>query len=270
MIGEHSAWPLGASAAWALFRRELLRFFRQPSRIAASIGTPILIWGFLASGFAGAVIGAPDSSAPADSFVNPASGSDMPYAIYLIPGTATLVAMFAAIFASMSLIEDRRDGSLRAALISPAPRSAIVAAKTAAGALAATMQAGVVLLASPVLGAPASAGALALAVIMLALTAAGLTSFGLALAWKVNSSEGFHGVMNVILMPMWLLSGAMFPVRSSAAWLRPVMLMNPLSWATEAVRGAMHGSAAWAPMLGTAVFAGAMLVFASAGIGRTP
>lgn len=234
-----------------LMAREFKRFARQPSRIIAAIGTPLLLWGFMASGFAKSIL--------------PGAGEDGgEYAAYLVPGAATLVAMFASIFAAMALIEDRREGFLRSALASPAPRWSIVGAKAGAGSAIATMQAGIVLLAAPLVGADCTLIGMAHALVWLGAAAAALTSFGLAMAWVVNSSEGFHGVMNAVLMPMWLLSGAMFPIEGAAAWLRPVMLVNPLFWATESVREAMRGAPPGPAALGSLLFLAASVVLASA------
>jgi ABC-2 type transport system permease protein len=245
----------GMSAFAGLFRRELIRFTRQPSRVAAAIITPLLIWGFLASGFA-------KSIAPAGAH------DSVSYAAYLLPGVATLIAMFASIFAAMSLIEDRHEGFLRSVLVSPAPRWSIVAAKTGAGALSATLQSAIILLAAPLVGLHTSIVGLALTLLILGLTAAALTALGLTLAWRVNSSEGFHGVMNILLLPMWLLSGAVFPMEGAATWLKPVMLVNPLNWANQAILSALSGTPDPTPIIGTVLFALVMIVFASALIGR--
>lgn len=247
----------GLRAGAGLARREALRFVRQPSRIIASIGTPLLIWGFLASGFARAIMPGADDL----------SGS---YAAYLIPGVATLTLMFASIFSAMSLIEDRRDGFLRAVLVSPAPRWSLVGGKAVVGSVLATLQALIVFFAAPLVGAPFSVGGLALATILLFLTSLALTAMGLALAWKVHSSEGFHGVMNGLLMPMWLLSGSMYSYESGAAWLRPLMLVNPLFWANESIRAAMKGELLARHAMGVTAFAIVMVGAASLTIGRRP
>jgi len=250
-MGRH-----GTTASVSLARRELLRFRRQPSRIMASIGAPALLGVFFAGGFA-------------DSFAPP--GSDTGYGAFMLPGIVTLVAIFSSIFAAMSLIEDRREGFLQSALVSPAPRWAIVGAKTAGGSAIATLQCAIVLLAAPfVVGWP-GIGGLLLALLAAALASVAVTAMGLALAWKVNSAEGFHGVMNVVLMPMWLLSGAFFPAEGATGWMRALMAINPLRWATDAMRDALTpgpGASAMAWIVSVA-FALAMLALAGAMVGRT-
>lgn len=237
---------IGIRAMLALSRRELIRQVRQPTRIIASIATPLLIWLFIVGGFAGAVgeVGGGRSSLTA----------------YTIPGMASLTVMFASIFASISLIQDRHEGVLRAAMVSPAPGWSIALSKVGAGSVLALLQGLVVLLALPVLGVPLSVGGVLGAVIALGCVSAALIGLGLALAWIVDSTQGFHGVMNALLMPMWLLSGAVFPVEEAAGWMRVITLLNPLSWAHSAMRGSLGMSdsggmtLAWSITLGFAIF----------------
>lgn len=236
-----------------LLRRELVRFLRQPSRIAATLATPALLWLFLAAGFA-------------DTFAPPGAHGD--YGAYLLPGMAAAAVLFSSIFSAMTLIEDRRAGFLQAALVSPAPRWSIALSKALGGAAFGTAQGGVVLLAAPLVGPAPGAGGFALALAALALTSVALTSLGLALAWWVNSPEGFHGVMNLLLMPMLLLSGAFFPPEGSAGWMRAVMAANPLRWSLEAVRSALEGAGAPGLAWGVTVgFAFAALALASVTLG---
>jgi len=252
----------GTATFISLTRRELLRFRRQPSRILASIGAPAIMGVFFAGGFA-------------DSFAPPAStgsaGQPSDYASFVLPGIVTLVAVFSSIFAAMSLIEDRREGFLQSALVSPAPRWSIVGAKAIGGSIIATLQCAIVLLAAPIVaGWPGITGML-LALLAAALAAFAVTSMGLALAWWVNSSDGFHGVMNVILMPMWLLSGAFFPADGATGWMNALMTINPLRWTTDAIRagitpGAPTPVTAW---IVAAAFALGMLALAGAIVGRS-
>jgi ABC-2 type transport system permease protein len=219
----------GFSAARALTHRELRRFVRQPSRIVAAIATPALIWVFLASGLARAI----DSDGPG-------------YTLYLLPGMATLTVMFSSIFTSISLIEDRHAGFLQGVLTSPAPRWTIVAAKAMGGGIIATIQGALLLFAAPLLGSHAGPLDYLLAIAALACIGVSISALGVAAAWWVDSSQGFHGIMNTVLMPMWLLSGALFPLATAAGWLRIAMLVNPLTWATIALRTGIGSEAAGA------------------------
>lgn len=209
-------------ATLVLTHRELVRFARQPSRIIATVITTVLMWVLLASGFA-------------QSF---AGGS---YGAFLVPGIATMVVVFSAIFSAMSLIEDRNEGFLQGVLVSPSPLRAVIGSKAIGGAIIATGQAGVLLVIGWAIGPVHDVLGLIAALGALACVGVGVTGLGLGLAWKVNSSAGFHGVMNTILLPMWLLSGSVFPIDGAATWLSVLMRINPLSWATLAMRQGLAG-----------------------------
>lgn len=242
-------------AAFTLWRRELTRFFRQPSRIAGALGTPLLMWLVIGSGLSGTfrMPGAP------------AVAGGPGYLQYFFPGTIVLVLLFAAIFSNISVIEDRHEGFLQGVLVAPVPRSAIVAGKVLGGATLAWLQGVVFLALAPTVGmrltmlsALESAG-------VLALLALALTSLGFAFAWKVDSTQGFHAVMNVVLMPMWLLSGSFFPLNGAPSWLAALMRINPLTYGVAALRATLDGSGAPASslavtlLLGLAAFAACLL-----------
>lgn len=248
----------GASAAFsgltttaALTRRELVRILRQPSRLMASIGTPLLLWVLLGSGFARSF------RAPAG---DPAA-ADAGYGLYLLPGMLTMAVLFSSIFGAMSLIQDRNEGFLQSVLVSPAPRLAIAASKLLGSALIATLQAAILLPAAFFLSDDVSAMGLALSVFGLLCVALGIAGLGLAAAWWVDSVQGFHGVMNLVLFPMWLLSGALFPLEGASGWLRTVMMLNPVTWSTRA----LHHSLGYLEGPGTLPWA-ITIAFAAAGV----
>lgn len=223
---EHRRFTAGTSAVIALGWREVVRFLRQPSRIIGTLGTGLVVWLVLASGFAGSF------AAPGDAPAAPGYGG------FLTPGMAGLVVMFASVFGAISLIEDRQSGFLRGVLAGPTPGWSLAASKLLPGALLATAQGAIILLgASVFLGVPLAHTLLAIA--PLAFIAAGVTGLALGLAWVVNSVQGFHGVMNAVIMPVWLLSGSVFPAEGAAGWLRAIMLANPMTWANRALRAAL-------------------------------
>jgi ABC-2 type transport system permease protein len=239
-------------ASIALGNRELIRITRQPSRIIASIATPLLIWTFIAAGFSRAI---------ADQ-----SGSSFTAA--MIPGIASLTVMFSSIFASISLIQDRHEGFLRAALLSPTPRLWIVLAKVWSGTLIALVQGLIILALLPVLGVPLTLPGTLGAIAALVCVSVSLIGLGLALAWIVDSSQGFHGVMNAVLMPLWITSGAVFPVTEAAPWLKAIAYANPLTWIHDAMRRsldlpAIDSAPTWLPWTVSISVAALMVVFAT-------
>lgn len=231
---------IGPAAIVALVRRDVVRFVRQPSRIVAAIGTSVMLWLVLGSGFAGSFAGTGTAAEGS------AGGS---YASYLVPGIAVAVVVFSSIFGAIGLIDDRREGFLQAQLVSPTPMWATISARVGSSSALAWLQAApVVILGVPLAGSTdTGAGGVVSALIALLLIATAMSALSLAAAWKINSVQGFHGVMNLVLMPMWLLSGAFFPVDGASPWLRWLMLLNPLTWGVECVRGSLGGApvAAW-------------------------
>ena len=207
-----------------LTAREFKRFVRRPSRVVATLGTVGLFWLVIGGG-----MGA--------SFVSSEGGAG--YAGYLVPGMVTMVVLFGTVFAAISLIQDRAAGFLQSALVSPAPRWVIGGSKVAAGVGLGAAQAALLLAAAPLAGLEASLGGFGLAVLAAALAAAGVVGLGVAMAWWVDSVGGFHGLMNLALTPMWLLSGALFPASGASDWLGAVMRANPLHWSTRAMGGAL-------------------------------
>jgi ABC-2 type transport system permease protein len=217
-----------ALAALTLWRRELVRFFRQPSRIAGAAGSPLLFWVLIGSGLSG-------------SFRLPGGPADVDYLEYFFPGTVVLVLLFAAIFSTISVIEDRNQGFLQGVLVAPVPRGAIVAGKVLGGATIAWLQGLVFLALAPLSGIRLTAGSAAASLGVLALLAVALTAIGFAFAWRVESVQGFHAVMNLLLVPMWLLSGAFFPLSGAPGWLGALMRVNPLTYGVAALRWALYG-----------------------------
>jgi len=222
---------LNGLAAYTLWRRELTRFIRQPSRIAGAAGTPLLFWLLLGSGLSG-------------SFRLPGGPAGVNYLEYFYPGTVVLVLLFAAIFSNISVIEDRNQGFLQGVLVAPVERSTLVAGKVLGGATLAWLQGVVFLALAPASGIHLTFLSILAAAAVLALLALGLTALGFAFAWKLDSVQGFHGVMNVVLFPMWLLSGALFPLGGAPRLLSLLMRLNPLTYGDAALRWSLYGLSA--------------------------
>ncbi len=220
----------GASVLW---RREMVRFFRQRSRIVGALGTPLIFWLLIGSGVG-------------SSFAARTAVGDMGYLEYFFPGTVLLVLLFTSIFSTISIIEDRKEGFLQAVLVAPIPRSAFVFGKLMGGTSLAVIQGVLFMLLAPFVG--ISVRAIPPALGILALVSFGLTALGYIIAWKMDSTQGFHAIMNLLLIPMWLLSGSVFPASGAPPWLRAVILVNPVTYGLAAVRWAIYGFVAASAM----------------------
>jgi ABC-2 type transport system permease protein len=212
--------------AWSLASRELVRFFRQRTRVVGALGQPFIFWVLFGAGLGG-------------TFRAPAwAPAGMSYQEYFLPGVAVLIVLFTAIFSTISIIEDRREGFLQAVLVAPLPRASIVLGKVAGGTALAVIQASLFLLLGPLLWlvglSPHMSFSLSIVDVgaifaFLVLQGFALTGLGYVMAWPLDSTQGYHALMSVLLMPMWLLSGAFFPVPESG-WLAWVMWINPLTY----------------------------------------
>jgi ABC-2 type transport system permease protein len=219
----------------ALVGRDLRRFFRQPSRVVGSVAQPLILWAVLGAGFA-------------DSFRS-GGGAGAGYLTYFFPGTIVLAMLFTAIFSTMSVIDDRHHGFLQAVLVAPVSRAALVLGKTLGGVAIALVQAVAFVALAPLAGFPLGEMNLPFVFAVLTVTALGFTALGFAVAWWVDSTQGYHGIMSVALLPLWMLSGAMFPPGGSHRWVRVVMRFNPMTYAVSAVRRGLGGSAVGADAL---------------------
>ena len=232
-------------ATFTLWRRDIIRFYRQRSRIVGALGTPVVFWLLLGSGLGSSFRVGP-TTAPAGGYLE-----------YFYPGTLALILLFTAIFSTISVIEDRHEGFLQGVLVAPVPRTAVVLGKTLGGTTLALMQAALFLLLAPLANTPIGWASLPMLGLVLGTLAFALTGLGFALAWTLDSTQGFHAIMNLLLIPMWLLSGAVFPPAGAAEWVRGVMLINPMTYGVSAIRGVLVGS----ETVGTTATVGSSLMF---------
>lgn len=215
--------------AFTLWQRELVRFFRQRSRVVGALGSPAIFWLLLGSGFGESF--RPASSAP---LINGYLG-------YFYPGTLALIVLFTSIFSTISIIEDRHEGFLQGVLVAPVSRIDIVTGKLLGAATLATLQAAIFLLAAPVAVQTLTPGIVLNTIGVLIVLSISLSGLGFIVAWQFDSVQGFHAIMNLVLVPLWLLSGAAFPAVGAAPWVRTLMTANPLTYGVAALRHALNG-----------------------------
>ena len=271
-------------ASATLWQREMVRFVRQRNRVIGALATPLVFWLLLGSGLDRSfTLSIPGTAGPT-SIVGPSAAASpestltprMGYLAYFYPGTVVLILLFTAIFSTISVIEDRREGFLQAVLVAPIPRSSIVVGKVLGGASIATLQGLAFLLLWPLVGPWPGIGPMLGAVGMMFVLALGLTALSLCVAWPMDSTAGFHAVMNLFLMPMWFLSGAVFPVNSAPAWMRLIMWTNPLTYGQAAFSALLIGQptdvvaalSLWWTVIIMAAFTAVLIFFASLLVAR--
>ncbi len=164
----------------------------------------------------------------------------MDYLEYFYPGAMILIVLFTAIFSTISIIEDRREGFLLSVLVAPISRSSLVLGKILGGTTIALLQGWIFILLAPLVGISLSLFKIALLTVILFLIGFSLTGLGFSMAWQIDSTQGFHSLMSLFLMPMWLLSGALFPYSGASSWVRWIMKANPLTYGAAALRRALY------------------------------
>jgi len=213
--------------AFTLWWRELVRFYRQRSRVVGVIASPLVFWLVIGSGFG-------------TSFRSGNAPGQQHYLDYFYPGALIMIVLFTSIFTMMSVIEDRKEGFLLSVLVAPVPRSAIVLGKVLGGTTLAAAQGFIFLVFAPLVGIHFGFVMFLLVVLTILLVSFALTGLGFAIAWPMDSTSAFHAIINLFLIPLWLLSGALFPLEGASWWVRWLIRINPLTYGVEALRSLLY------------------------------
>lgn len=216
----------------ALAQRELVRFFRQRGRVFGALGTPLFLWALLGTGFG-------------RHFQASHLGGGESYLGYFFPGMIAMVVLFTAVFSAISIIQDRTGGVLQAVVVSPVPRAAVALGLVLGGTAVAAIQALILLPLSLQVGGQLSPLGVTLAVASILAMAIGVGATALLFAWRSASVQSFHAIMNLVLFPMWILSGALFP---PSGWLGKLMLLNPVTYAVAALRASLFPGGGGMPL----------------------
>ena len=228
--------------AFTLWWREIVRFYRQRSRVVGVIASPLLFWLVIGSGFG-------------TSFRSGNAPGQQHYLDYFYPGALIMIVLFTSIFTMMSVIEDRKEGFLLSVLTAPVPRSAIVLGKVLGGTTLSAIQGLIFLAFAPFVGVHMNFASFLLIVLVVFLVSFALTALGFAIAWPMDSNQAFHAIINLFLIPLWLLSGALFPLSGASGWLRLVMRINPLTYGVEALRNLLYPESGTLTSLSTSMLA---------------
>ncbi len=207
-------------AVYVIVFREFKRFFRQRGRLVVTLIRPLIWLVIVGSGFT--------------KLIDVKSGPQ--YIQFILPGIVGMTVLFSSIFSTMSVVWDREFGFLREMLVSPVPRIAIVFGKLISGTALSAFQATALLFLAPALGLSLSVEGFIVSVLLICLVAVAITSFGLFVASFLTSLEGFNVIMNFIVLPMFFLSGALYPVDALPWALRAVTFINPLSYGIDSFK----------------------------------
>lgn len=222
---------ISGQAIYVLWLREMKGMWRAKSRVVGALGMPVFFLAFLGLGFGHAYI--------------PEIPEGVTYIAFLTPGIIGMTMLFSSMFAGISVLWDKEFGFLKEVMVAPVSRLSIVLGRTAGGSTVSVMQGMLILALSTLLG----FNIRGVIPVILAVLFMGLISFtfiglGLIFASRMRDLQGFSLIVNFVMFPIFLLSGALFPVKALPPWLIPVCYANPLTYGVDGLRGALVGAEA--------------------------
>lgn len=206
-----------------VWQRALVRFLRQRTRLVGGMVRSI-VWLFALG------VGLRRSFVPVEGY---------DYAQYIFPGIIAMAIIFSAVQSAISIVWDREFGFLREILVAPIPRASIVLGKALGAATTSTIQGALILVFAPLAGVSLSFISIALSLMAMFVTAICMSSLGIVIAARLSDFESFSSLQNFVTMPMFLLSGAMFPVVGLPDWFHIMLLFNPLTYGVDLMRGSL-------------------------------
>jgi len=218
-------------AIHTIWLRSIKRYLRSKSRIIGSLAQPLFFLLILGFGL-GSVISGGTS-----------------YVTFLAPGIIAMSVMFTSIFSGIQIIWDKQFGFLKETLVAPISRTSIMIGQTLGGATTAVIQGTIMLIISFFIGTiHLTFIGLIIAYLFMILLGISLTALGIAIASRMEDMQGFQLVMNFAILPLFFLSGALFPLTSAPAILRTISYFNPLSYGIEGIRYGLEGVSHIAPL----------------------
>jgi ABC-2 type transport system permease protein len=213
---------------YTIWLREAKTFWREKARIVAMIGQPLLYLLILGNGIT------------AGMKLNRAG--NVAYIQFLYPGVIAMSILFTSIFSALSIIWDREFGFLKEVLVAPVPRWAVAMGKAFGGATVAMVQAIIMVAMAPLVGISLSVVLVMKLLVLAFLMSFAVTSLGIIIASRMASMQSFQMVMNFLIMPIYFLSGAMFPMTSAPTWLKSLMAIDPLTYGVDAIRNVVFSN----------------------------
>jgi len=241
------------NVVYILWLREVKKYLRSRAQIVASLGQPLMYLAVLGFGL-GPV------------FRKAGQGS---YLQFMAPGVIGMTVLFTAMFSGIAMLWDRQFGFLKETLVAPVPRVQIMIGKTLGGATVAMLQGTLVFAVTLLAGfRPVSALVVPVAFLIIALIAIVFSALATAIGSSLKEMAGFQMVMNFLVMPLWFLSGALYPLQGLPAALAVLTRVDPLTYGIDGVRGTMIGSSHFGVALDVGVLLGVGVLFVTAGAWR--
>lgn len=207
---------------YTIWLRDLTRFVRDRSRIIGSLGGPVLYLFVLGGGLA-----------PSMSSLG---GGTLDFRQFVFPGVLGMTVLFTSVFSAVSIVWDREFGFLKEVMVAPVSRTAVALGKVAGGSTAAMFQATIVLVLAPIIGVKLTLAQIVTLMGLMLVLAAVMTSLGILIAARQRSMEGFQLLMQFVLLPLFFLSGALFPLHGVPLWMEWVSQLDPMTYGVDAMR----------------------------------
>jgi ABC-2 type transport system permease protein len=207
---------------YTIWLREATTFWREKGRIIGMVGQPLLYLLILGNGIT------------AGMKLN--SAGSVGYIQFLYPGVIAMSVLFTSIFSAISIIWDREFGFMKEVLVAPVPRWGVAMGKALGGATTAVAQAVIMVAMAPLVGISLTPIVIIEIILLAFLMSLAVTSLGIVVAARMSSMQGFQMIMNFLVMPIYFLSGAMFPLTSAPTWLKSAMTVDPLTYGVDAMR----------------------------------
>ena len=234
---KSTLWPT-LRAIYIIWYRDVLRYWRDRARLVASLAQPLLFLIVFGTGLSSALSGAGGGLGGAAG-----AAAGLTYTQFIFPGIIGMSVLFSAIFASMSIVWDREFGFLKEVLVAPIDRSAVAIGKSLGGATQAMVQGLILLVLAPVIGVKLTLGSVLALIPLVFVLAFALSSMGVAIASRMKSMQGFQVVVNFLMMPMFFLSGALFPLSGLPTWMTVLTRLDPAAYGMDPLRRVVLGGA---------------------------
>jgi len=207
---------------FTIWLREAKLASRERARIIATVAQPLIYLAILGRGITAGM--------------RLTNAGNIDYIKFMYPGVIGMSILFTSIFSAISIIWDREFGFLKEVLVAPVPRWAVAIGKSFGGATVAIIQVAILVCIAPLLGISLSVLIVAKMLLLGFLMSFAVTSLGIIVASRMQSMQAFQMVMNFLVMPLFFLSGAMFPMATAPAWMKSLMMADPLTYGVDAIR----------------------------------